>query len=263
MSKAFRLICIVLGALFSYVPYSDTGSAAVFISSINAASGSTEIVVVGSQIKTSSNSDSATSPVSGTIATDGSSPLITRSFADRSATSQITEQATATGSTFSDGAVSVHFVGSSAINVTELPFVGLGTFANVQAGGSASFFATFSLTEDYNLTLQFALNDINPQASNATLYTLGGDLSGTIPFDGSGSITTMLSRGVHAISITSLSLDAIALGDVGSVSASHDDVFAFSFAVAPVPEPSTWAMLLIGFAGIGFAAYRRTPVARN
>jgi hypothetical protein len=26
--------------------------------------------------------------------------------------------------------------------------------------------------------------------------------------------------------------------------------------LAPVPEPSTWAMLLIGFAGIGFAAYR-------
>jgi hypothetical protein len=25
----------------------------------------------------------------------------------------------------------------------------------------------------------------------------------------------------------------------------------------PVPEPSTWAMLLIGFAGIGFATYRR------
>jgi hypothetical protein len=27
-------------------------------------------------------------------------------------------------------------------------------------------------------------------------------------------------------------------------------------AAAPVPEPSTWAMLLIGFAGIGFMAYR-------
>jgi PEP-CTERM motif len=26
----------------------------------------------------------------------------------------------------------------------------------------------------------------------------------------------------------------------------------------PVPEPSTWAMLLIGFVGIGFAAYRRS-----
>ena len=28
-----------------------------------------------------------------------------------------------------------------------------------------------------------------------------------------------------------------------------------------VPEPSTWAMLLIGFAGIGFMAYRRTAKA--
>lgn len=28
--------------------------------------------------------------------------------------------------------------------------------------------------------------------------------------------------------------------------------------VGAVPEPSTWAMLLIGFAGIGFAAYRRS-----
>lgn len=30
------------------------------------------------------------------------------------------------------------------------------------------------------------------------------------------------------------------------------------FYVAAVPEPSTWAMLLIGFAGIGFAAYRQS-----
>ena len=29
-------------------------------------------------------------------------------------------------------------------------------------------------------------------------------------------------------------------------------------AVAAVPEPSTWAMMLLGFAGIGFMAYRRS-----
>ena len=28
-------------------------------------------------------------------------------------------------------------------------------------------------------------------------------------------------------------------------------------AVAAVPEPSTWAMMLLGFGGIGFMAYRR------
>jgi hypothetical protein len=30
---------------------------------------------------------------------------------------------------------------------------------------------------------------------------------------------------------------------------------------SPAPEPSTWAMMLIGFAGLGFAGYRRTRVA--
>jgi PEP-CTERM motif len=27
--------------------------------------------------------------------------------------------------------------------------------------------------------------------------------------------------------------------------------------VAAVPEPSTWAMMILGFAGVGFMAYRR------
>lgn len=30
-----------------------------------------------------------------------------------------------------------------------------------------------------------------------------------------------------------------------------------TFAVAAVPEPSTWAMMILGFAGVGFMAYRR------
>jgi hypothetical protein len=34
-------------------------------------------------------------------------------------------------------------------------------------------------------------------------------------------------------------------------------VEAVGFEVLGVPEPSTWAMLLIGFAGLGFMAYRR------
>jgi hypothetical protein len=29
--------------------------------------------------------------------------------------------------------------------------------------------------------------------------------------------------------------------------------------VGAVPEASTWAMLIVGFAGIGFMAYRRRP----
>ena len=32
---------------------------------------------------------------------------------------------------------------------------------------------------------------------------------------------------------------------------------AFSLTGAVVPEPSTWAMMLLGFAGLGFLGYRR------
>jgi hypothetical protein len=34
-------------------------------------------------------------------------------------------------------------------------------------------------------------------------------------------------------------------------------------AVAAVPEPSTWAMMLLGFAGLGFMAYRRSRKDRG
>jgi hypothetical protein len=38
---------------------------------------------------------------------------------------------------------------------------------------------------------------------------------------------------------------------------------AFSLRGSVVPEPSTWAMMLLGFAGLGFAAYRKTRLARS
>jgi hypothetical protein len=41
-----------------------------------------------------------------------------------------------------------------------------------------------------------------------------------------------------------------------TVAAGPDTPISFSVTAA-VPEPSTWAMMLLGFAGIGFMAYRR------
>lgn len=35
----------------------------------------------------------------------------------------------------------------------------------------------------------------------------------------------------------------------------------FVFTVAAVPEPSTWAMMVLGFAGVGIVAYRRRNLA--
>lgn len=37
-----------------------------------------------------------------------------------------------------------------------------------------------------------------------------------------------------------------------------DNTGAYTITVTAIPEPSTWAMLLLGFAGVGFVAYRQT-----
>jgi PEP-CTERM motif len=36
-----------------------------------------------------------------------------------------------------------------------------------------------------------------------------------------------------------------------------------NFVTAPVPEPSTWTMMLVGFAGLAFAGYRRSRRAAS
>ena len=45
--------------------------------------------------------------------------------------------------------------------------------------------------------------------------------------------------------------------DLKLLSAQNEQLGDVSIQVNAVPEPSTWAMLILGFAGIGFMAYRR------
>jgi hypothetical protein len=51
----------------------------------------------------------------------------------------------------------------------------------------------------------------------------------------------------------------IAFDDGGSPADADYDDLVVKFTVSAVPEPATWAMMLLGFAGIGFLAYRRKP----
>src|SRR5450755_237600 len=64
--------------------------------------------------------------------------------------------------------------------------------------------------------------------------------------------------------LTSPGVDTLVFGDsneCGSNSCGSFrtpiDGFAVGSAVSAVPEPSTWAMLILGFAGVGFMAYGR------
>ena len=66
---------------------------------------------------------------------------------------------------------------------------------------------------------------------------------------GNGAFT--LGTGPHTLTFTATNTSNV----LGTYSGN------FNFAVAPVPEPATWAMMLLGFGGIGFAMRRRrSPV---
>jgi hypothetical protein len=36
-----------------------------------------------------------------------------------------------------------------------------------------------------------------------------------------------------------------------------------TYSIEAVPEPSTWAMMILGFAGVGYMAYRRRKTAER
>jgi PEP-CTERM motif len=42
----------------------------------------------------------------------------------------------------------------------------------------------------------------------------------------------------------------------------EDSWFGGNIELSTVPEPSTWAMMLLGFAGLGYASYRRARAGR-
>jgi hypothetical protein len=68
----------------------------------------------------------------------------------------------------------------------------------------------------------------------------------------------------NALQSLILTLNAEAVSDINSIISSRKALkFAVSGHADPVPEPSTWIMMLAGFAGLGLAAYRRAARGRR
>jgi hypothetical protein len=76
--------------------------------------------------------------------------------------------------------------------------------------------------------------------------------------------TALLNRsgtGLHTFTFDELDLKSVSFGSQTFGGLQFDQV---SLAVASaVPEPSTWAMMIPGFAGVGFVAYRRCLINLN
>jgi hypothetical protein len=150
---------------------------------------------------------------------------------------------------------------------------GLGTITlnapNLGNGFSGISDTTFGNLYGYNVNLggshwlgftngSATFNFTNPTHSFGAFFTglQGTPLVITLN-DGSGTIfnpVTNTNGGAQYFGFTdTASFTSLTISNVGDAWG----LDAFTINIAPVPEPSTWAMMILGFAGVGFMAYRR------
>jgi hypothetical protein len=157
---------------------------------------------------------------------------------------------------------------TAAPNIT--PYQGLNFYSLDGAGDNGVFIAGDGITQSVatvigaNYQLNFGLSGENGPGGITTLaVTIGSQTTDfTITSDNSSffnkpfALTTI--NYVATSADTAISFIETASNDGGNNDALIDGVsFQGPSVTSAVPEPSTWAMLILGFAGIGFMAYRR------
>jgi hypothetical protein len=120
---------------------------------------------------------------------------------------------------------------------------------------SESEMATFA-TPQSSITIYWgSIDPGNEVALSINGYTLtGSDLATLYGASDNGSQTSPLSNQYVTIS---------GLGEFSTATfTSSTNSFEFSLMSSGVPETSTWAMMGLGFAGLGYAAFRRNTKSR-
>jgi hypothetical protein len=169
-----------------------------------------------------------------------------------------TGSGTADGTAFS-GSFSFVFVGNTtAIDTSGAPFYRLsnlgGTFTEGAFTANLASTNTIVATADastprinfFNATFDNGLGFQDPSLTSYQLATSFGPVTVSAP----GTITSFLTPTFNVAG------DGFATSG-GLVEITGDTALTFQAAISAVPEPSTCAMMILGFAGLGFMAYRR------
>jgi hypothetical protein len=164
--------------------------------------------------------------------TGGANASTVIDFSGHTLGSQIGTTYSALGATFSSGATFAQ-CGGGCPAPTPNGFFALGSqftvdFSSVQTDVSFQTVSFSGVTANaYNASHVLV----------ATVTEIGGNAA-------SNAVDSLIGTG-----ITSVEFLAAGYPEIG--------ITNLTFNVSAVPEPSTWAMMLLGFAGIGFMAYRR------
>lgn len=127
-------------------------------------------------------------------------------------------------------------------------------------GGIQQTFDTLAGVQ-YNVTFWLAGNPDGAPITKNVLVSATGATDGLFSFDSTG--TSKINMGWSKYTYNFLGTGSpttlsFASQNAGAYGAALDNV-----AVNAVPEPATWALMLIGFAAVGFGMRRRSPSARG
>ena len=131
-------------------------------------------------------------------------------------------------------------------NVVDVNFFVPGSSASALTRGFGAVFADVDLANTTSLTFFSATNSL------LGTFFVANSLNGGLSFLGVDFGSAVISR-VRIVSGNA----ALGSTESGGVDLVVMDDFLFGEPVAGVPEPSTWAMMLIGFAGVSFMTHRR------
>lgn len=163
-----------------------------------------------------------------------------------------------------EGVLAYTDIGNSISSYDGLYFYSIGGFAsNGLSSPGEGISQTVATTIGNTYRLSVGLSDENGPGLTSVLNVLiGSQLNQvTLAADSSGffgrPFETYTFDYVATSSLTTVSFTLFSSTDFGNNDPLIDGVSLQEIATGAVPEPSTWAMMILGFAGVGFMAYRR------
>lgn len=126
----------------------------------------------------------------------------------------------------------------------------------IELDTTANSIATQPITTDigalYNLSFAYSPRTGVAAGSNSIDVYWGVNLVGSY----TGTTNANTAWTVYNLTVTGHGSDTLEFRAAGTSDSYGGSLDAVSL-TAVIPEPSTWAMMLLGFAGVGFMAYRR------
>ncbi len=118
----------------------------------------------------------------------------------------------------------------------------------------SAFLGGFASQTDHSVFSVLFFNAGNSQIGSASL--------GPVTASDRTNLTGLQARnttGFIPVGTRSIEFQLVATRDQGTANDGYADNLSFvaTQGIGAVPEPSTWAMMILGFAGVGFMAYRR------